>query len=95
MDKIGIALSVLGLTTPFLMYWISVKASQEKGVKQNIENLKEDVNEIRLELVKLESNKVSKEHLDKLMSEITSKIDVTNEKLNKLLGHLERGCKIE
>ena len=95
MDKINIILSVLGLSTPFLIYWITVKANQEKKMKEDFETLKSEVVDIKLDIVRLESNKVSKEHLDKLMLEITTKIDSTNEKLNRLLGHIERGCKIE
>ena len=94
MDKFNVLLSLLGLVSPFLMYWITIKARNENKIREEVVEINKRMNDLTLELVKLESNKVSKEHLDEILSKITSKIDDTNEKLNKLLGFMEKGCEL-
>lgn len=91
MIEMQLLFNILGFISPFLILWISVVDNKGKKNREELDNFKKEVGDLKLQIVKLESDKVSKEHLDRVISEVSLKIDSTNEKLNKLLGYMEKG----
>lgn len=84
------SLQILGMITPFLIFMLSNNKKEKSEFIKSITDIQECVHDLRLDVVKLKSEKIGRDEFDKLYY----KIEESNEKLNKLLGFMEKGCNI-